>query len=271
MKRSPIRFFALVFALSAPFWWLGRVPDLQLMPGLPVSALMAFCPMLAACILTRRARGPAGVAALLKRAFDFRRIADTRWYLPVLLLMPAVSLLVYAGMRVPGLAWLATPAQAKSISQLLADFQAGSAWLMFAAFFVGALGEELGWSGYILDPLQKQWGALRAGLILGAVAMAWHLVPLVAMHRSPAWIAWWCLYVVSSRVLIVWIFNNTRGSVFAAALFHASLNLSFMLFPVNGSHFDMRLAGLIMAGLAGTVVVFWGPRTLACYRHASRR
>lgn len=27
------------------------------------------------------------------------------------------------------------------------------------------------------------------------------------------------------------------------ALFHATLNLVFMLFPVHGSHFDMRLGG----------------------------
>ncbi|MCY7306628.1 MAG: hypothetical protein LH632_10850 [Rhodoferax sp.] len=43
-----------------------------------------------------------------------------------------------------------------------------------------------------------------------------------------------------------------------------------MLFPVNGSHFDMRLGGLVMAGAAATVVVFWGPRTLARFKIVSR-
>lgn len=55
------------------------------------------------------------------------------------------------------------------------------------------------------------------------------------------------------RILIVWLYNNTGGSVFAVALFHATLNLSFMLFPVNGSHFDMRLAGLVMTVVAVVV------------------
>jgi len=34
--RSPRKFFLLVFALSNPFWLMGGVTDLQLMPGLSV-------------------------------------------------------------------------------------------------------------------------------------------------------------------------------------------------------------------------------------------
>jgi membrane protease YdiL (CAAX protease family) len=29
------------------------------------------------------------------------------------------------------------------------------------AFFLAALGEELGWSGYIIDPMEDRWGALQ--------------------------------------------------------------------------------------------------------------
>ena len=96
-------------------------------------------------------------------------------------------------------------ALAQVLAQVLADLPVGSALLMFAAFFVGALGEELGWSGYVLGPLQRRWSAFQSSLILGAVAVAWHLVPLLALHRAPAWIAWWCLYAVAARILIVWL------------------------------------------------------------------
>jgi hypothetical protein len=37
-------FFALAFALSIPFWIIGGVTDLEIVPGLPVAALMAICP-----------------------------------------------------------------------------------------------------------------------------------------------------------------------------------------------------------------------------------
>lgn len=249
-NRSPSTFFGLVLALSIPFWLIGAVTERQLMPGLSVSALAAFSPALAACVLVYRVNGFAGVRKLLRRSFDFRRITAKRWYAASLLVMPGVSVAVYLLMR-----WLDMPLPAPQFSVL-------AALLMFLAFFVGALGEELGWSGYAVDPLQDRWNALTASLVLGLVGIFWHLVPLLLSHRSPTWIAWWCLYSVAARVLMVWLYNNTGRSVFAVALFHAMLNLSWMLFPVYGSHFDVRLGSLVMAFAAAIVTLVWGPRTL---------
>ena len=158
--RSPLNFFVLVFALSIPFWLAGAMSDMQLMPGLSVSALMTFSPMAAALILVHREGGGAQVGVL------------------------------------------------------------------------------------------------------------WHLPALLLMHRSPAWIAWWCLWAVAARIFIVWIYNNTGKSVFAVALFHTMLNLSYMLFPVNGSHFDLGVAGPVMAFTAAIVISVWGPSTLARWRHS---
>jgi hypothetical protein len=134
---------------------------------------------------------------------------------------------------------------------------------MSLALFIAALGEELGWSGYVIDPMQDRWGALSAGILLGMLWAIWHIVPLVQVHRSSGWIAWWCLGTVAARVLIVWLFNNTGRSVFAAAVFHAMMNVSWQLFPIHGSYFDVRINGWIMALAAGVVAVVWGSRTLA--------
>ena len=207
-NRSPLTFFVRVVALSTPYFWIGSVTKLQPMPGLSVSVLAAFCPMLAALWLVRRASGTTGVRNLLKRSVNFKRITDKRWYLPMLLLMPAVSVVVYGLMLGLDLPLPISPTPAKSTTQVLANLPIVSALLMFAAFFILALGEELGWSGYVLDPLQERWSALRASLILGAVGVAWHLVPLlVIMHRPPEWIARWCVYAVAFRILVVWLFN----------------------------------------------------------------
>ena len=110
--------------------------------------------------------------------------------------------------------------------------------------------------------MQARWGALRASLLLGLVGVLWHLTPLVLMGRSLTWIAWWCLYALTFRIFTAWIYNNTGKSVFAAALFHATLNLAYALFPVYGSHFDIRFAALVMTGTALVVVVVWRPKTL---------
>jgi uncharacterized protein len=252
--RSPLKFFALVFGLSVPFWLIGAATGLQMMPGLSVSALAAICPMAAALILVHRENKAGSVKALLARSFDFKRIRAKRWYAPIFLLMAGVNVAVYGLMR-----WLDMPVPAPQVSVL------PTLW-MFGAFFVGALGEELGWSGYVTDPLQDRWSALQTGVLLGVVGVLWHLVPLLIVHRSPSWIAWWCLYAVAWRILVVWLYNNTGKSVFAVALFHATLNLSWMLFPIEGSHFDMRLGGLLMMITAAIVTLVWGPATLARFK-----
>jgi uncharacterized protein len=202
-------------------------------------------------MLVHRETGTAGVTELLRRSFDFTRIRAKRWYAPILLLMASVNVAVYGLMR-----WMGMPLPAPQIPVLAVP-------LMSLAFFVGALGEELGWSGYVIDLMQDRWNALQTSLLLGLVSVLWHLVPLLLIHRSPTWIAWWCLYAVAARILIVWLYNNTGGSVFAVALFHTTLNLTFMLFPVYGSHFDMRLGGLGMVFTAAVVTVVWGPTTMA--------
>ena len=243
LHRSPLKFFLLVFTLSVPVWLIAAALGGELMPGLPLSALGAFCPMLAALVFVYREDKRAGVLALLKRSFDFRRIGRKRWYVPIVALMPGVGVLVYGLMR-----WMGMPVPVPQLAVL-------PTLLMFLGFFAGALGEELGWSGYAIDPMQARWGALRASVHLGLVTTLWHIVPLVQAHRPLAWIAWWCVYSLAARLLIVWLYTSTGKSVFAAALFHTMLNLSWMLFPVYGSFFDMRLAGLVMAFVAALVAL----------------
>ena len=63
----------------------------------------------------------------------------------------------------------------------------------------------------------RSWHSLGVGV--GGVALR---VPLVQVGRAATWIAWWSLNTVGLRVLIVWLFNNTGKSVFAATLFHAN-------------------------------------------------
>jgi membrane protease YdiL (CAAX protease family) len=138
----------------------------------------------------------------------------------------------------------------------------------FLGFFVAAEFEELGWSGYALDPMQARWNALQASIVLGLVWAVFHCVPLVQHGRSAGWIAWWALSTVAFRVVITWIYNNTGKSVFAAAMAHAMMNLvwigPFQDFGPGGYPYHaMRISALLMAVVAVIVTVAWGPRTLA--------
>ena len=247
-SRSSLTFFLSVFAFSIPFWLIGVVAKLQLLPGIPVSALMFVCPVTAASILVYREHNAAAVIDLLKRSFDYKRIGTKVWYVPIILLMPGATMLTYGVMHL-----MALPLPAPR-------FPVMTALAMFLAFFVTGLCEELGWSGYVIDSIQARWNAFEASILLGLVWAAWHYVPLVQAQRSATWIAWWSLYTVALRVLIVWLYNNTGKSVFAAALFHATTNVSGVTFS---NYYDPRITGLIVAFAAAIVTVVCGPRTLS--------
>jgi uncharacterized protein len=74
---------------------------------------------------------------------------------------------------------------------------------------------------------------------------------------------------IAARVLLVWLYDNTGKSMFAVTLFRSLINVSRSLFPIYGSYYDPRIAGLITTFAAILVTVVWGPQTLARHR-ASR-
>jgi uncharacterized protein len=82
-------------------------------------------------------------------------------------------------------------------------------------------------------------------------------------HRSAAWIGGAILFTVGTRILIVWLYNYTGGSVFGAALFHAMLNVRWFVFPIYGSYLDPRISALVAIFMVALATTVWGPRTLA--------
>lgn len=255
--RSFQMYLLLVIALSVPFWLIGAVAGqrLPLPVNLPLSALMAVCPLGAAVLLVYRDAGRTGVRRLLEDVVDYRRLKPKIWYVPCLALIPGIYLLSYGVMRL-----LVRPLPEPHISLLAIP-------LLFIGFFVAAACEEAGWTGYAVDPLRARWSALATGIVLGAVWGAWHVIPDIQAHESVAWIVWQRgVYDVALRVLLVWLYSNTGRAVLAAVLAHDTDNVSWALFPNNGSHYDPAIAGPITAVVALIVALLWGSRTLARYR-----
>jgi membrane protease YdiL (CAAX protease family) len=259
-RTSLPAFFLLVFVLAALFWLIGPVAQ-RFLPeerpiNLPVSALMAVCPVIAASAVIGREYGWKGVRGLLKRSFDWQRIKGKAWYLPILLLMPTIMVVQYGlrnATRVP------VPEPRSPAIMVVV-------WPL--VFFIAALGEELGWQGYAIDRLQNRWNALGASIILGTIWATWHIVPLIQLGRTPVQIVSQCMDMIATRVLIVWIYNNTGKSVFAAASYHAMYNVSTLLLPNYGLDYDPTATSILVVIAAATVAFLWGSKNLARYRYA---
>lgn len=211
---------------------------------------MAFIPMPIALFLVFREAGASGVRQFLASAFDFSRIENKRWYLPTLLLMPAVTLIVFGVMTVVG---VPMPDPIIQISMILP---------LLLVFLLSATGEELGWQGYVYDTLEARWNALIAAIVLGIIWAVWHIIPYFQTNNTPTWIFWQCIVTVALRVILVWLYKNTRRSVIIAILFHATTNLTAFLFPNNGSHYDPFYVALVLLSVVVTITFIWGTTTL---------
>ena len=242
MKASTTKFFILVFVLSVPFYVLGvtgaRLPG---MAYLPASALMGFVPAIAALLLVHRQRGVESAVAFLKSTFLYERSRGAGWILVALLFMPVVCVLEFGVLRLTG-----SGVPIPQIEPIQAIFY-------FIAFFIAAIGEELGWQGYAYPGLRTGQTILGSALILGIVWALWHLVPFVEMGRSTSWIFWHLMGTILLRLIIVWLFENTGQSILIAVVFHTMINLSLALFPNAGSFYDPFVTIIILATAIGLI------------------
>ncbi|HYX49903.1 MAG TPA: CPBP family intramembrane glutamic endopeptidase, partial [Ktedonobacteraceae bacterium] len=98
--------------------------------------------------------------------------------------------------------------------------------------FAVQIWEEGGWSGYAVPNLQKRFGAFRGALILGLLWGLFHLPVLIIpgqifAHREDlitiiVQLVLTMIVGVLLRIIMNWLFNNTKGSILIAILFHSS-------------------------------------------------
>jgi len=102
---------------------------------------------------------------------------------------------------------------------------------LFGFLFSGGINEEAGWRGFAIPLLQKRFSPLIAAVIVWFFWALWHLlydihtaesVSSVLLNRLVFNLFW--------SVLFVWIFNRTKGSILAPAIFHPAMNTSSEFF-----------------------------------------
>ena len=92
-----------------------------------------------------------------------------------------------------------------------------------------ALGEEIGWRGFLVPELYKSQGFTKTSLITGLIWGVWHLpILLFADYNSgtPSWFAMPCFMVliISISFIYTW-FRMKSGSLWTGVILHGSHNL----------------------------------------------
>jgi uncharacterized protein len=142
---------------------------------------------------------------------------------------------------------------------------------IFFAFSVvpgSALGEEIGWRGYVLPRLQSRMSALSAALLIAPIWGLWHL-PLWLTGdpvKTPTFYLAFFASVFPMSILLTWVYNSTGGSLLMVVLAHATVNLPVTL-VIDDLGTRGRVPSLLYFGLlvvaAIVVVMVAGPKHLS--------
>jgi membrane protease YdiL (CAAX protease family) len=244
LEPHSFQFFCWVLVSSLPLYIWGIFWPIHGLPfGLPATVVMIVLPAAVATLQVYRERGAAAAWQLWHRVGDVRRITSPWWFWIALSWMPVATVLAYALMRALGRP-LPT---AISVPFALTP-------VLFATYFIGAVFEEIGWTGYVTEPLQRRYGILGAGLVIGAVWALWHVVPWwLGQGHEPRWVLGEVALTLVLRVIMGWIYAKGGKSLFLAIVFHSMINTTFSLFPNGGTHYDPAVMAVVMAVLVGIV------------------
>jgi membrane protease YdiL (CAAX protease family) len=105
-------------------------------------------------------------------------------------------------------------------------------WTTFLLVLVfNGFGEETGWRGFALAPLQERFGALTGTFVLALIWAGWHVPSfwIVEGYRSlgpGGLIGGFGLGICAGAIVLSRVANRTGGSVLAASLWHALYNMT---------------------------------------------
>jgi len=143
------------------------------------------------------------------------------WYVAAISLVPAVQM---AGAGMTRLAGGDVTFNLRDTSFFGASAFIGLTFLQ--GFLVaGGINEETGWRGFVLPRLQARYPVLGAVVIVWFFWALWHIpydigngTPLesIVLNRILFNFIW--------AVLFAWVYNRTRGSLLAPAIFHPAMN-----------------------------------------------
>jgi membrane protease YdiL (CAAX protease family) len=116
---------------------------------------------------------------------------------------------------------------------------------------IAPLWEEVGWRGFALPHIQRQYGPVLGTIILGALWGVWHLPfffgplaqtgPDATLLGATVALIEFSIGLTGLSVVMTWMLNNCGGSTLLAILIHAAFDSSGLalvaLFPSTSPHY----------------------------------
>ncbi len=264
-KSSPTLFFVLTFTTS----WIVWLPGVLVTFGILnivlddiiyviLNVIGGACPTIVGLSLFYREGGTTKIKEVLRRGISPWRVGRI-WWIPIIFLIPilnatALLLGILSGSPVP-------------------EFLMLQQWYLIPILFIGgfipfsnAFREEFGWRGYAIDGLQTRWNALTTSIIIGVAWGLWHLPlryfpgAMDVYANNPIWV--FMLNTITLSIMMTWLYNNNRGSIFTAVVFHVMLNITPSVFPFGQTNLGIYYNMVLNIVVAVLIVLFYGYQTM---------
>jgi membrane protease YdiL (CAAX protease family) len=247
-------FILLTYVISAPFEYLaivgggmGAAGGLYALGGMWSPGIAAFI----TATVFRKEVGPFGW-----------RWGKTRYQLWSMLIPFLYSLAGYGLVWVLGFGGLLSGEASRRLPILGQSF---------AITCIATLGEEIGWSGFLVPQVAKARGYTAASLTRGIAWSVWHYPMIIAGiygNKSPLWFNLVCFTIILTGTSFIYAwFRLKSGSLWTGTFLHASHNASIQSYftRITGATaltaFFIDEFGAALAVVAtGLAILFWKMR-----------
>lgn len=271
VRYSVAMFFILAMVLGAGTMYL--VVQGVLPAGVALAA--ALSASIAGIIMTVIEDGRAGLKLMLSRLLIWR-VGIGYWLFAFLFFVLAILIGSVVNPLFNG--------DPLSLHNMKPSFEIIPMFILF--LIIAGLGEELGWTGFLIPRLQARYSALTSSIIRAILWGLWHLPlflysrldhPSLADFPYAGWIAQKgflvafgvliLMFVLPWSIFFSWIFNNTRGSLLLVAILHGSeIWVAYWMLNtgINPRNLDNYWGyGAIMVVIAIIIVITTGVENLS--------
>ena len=229
-NKIPVRFFLITFLWSWSLWGLiiftgqdNSQDNVYFTPGIEMFAMLlgAFGPAIGALISLYTINGKGAIKNFLKSFLSLN--FGWKVWLSIFLVLGIPYIIAWAIPEFLG---------EERIQTYLPNIYIFPIYLLIMVFLGGGQ-EEIGWRGYISPYLEKKFGLIIGGFILGIIWAVWHLPLWFIPGSSQSYMNFlgFMLMTIGYSYFFSWVIKASGNRLLSGLIAHGTANAFAPLFP----------------------------------------
>lgn len=228
--RIPLRFFIVTFLWSWIIWTPLALAaqgafqldeEIRAFMTMPALVLGAFGPVVGTCFSIWTLEGRPALGNFLRRFLSLR--FGWKVWASMFLILGSLNVIAW---------YLPELFGQERLPMLLPGVYVFPVWVLLMVFLGGGQ-EEVGWRGYILEPLEARYGLWGGNIILGLVWTCWHIPLWFVPGTSQVYMPFMAFAIgaIGLSFFFSWLVKASGGKLLSGLVAHGLYNAFIPLFP----------------------------------------